>query len=196
MVSAKEKRKLVIAISGASGAIFALRTLEALRDVENAESHLICSVWGERTISEETGKTMDEVRALVDFTHEYYNLGAAVASGSFQADAMAVVPCSMKKISAIANGYTDDLISRAADVMLKEKRRLVLVPRETPFNLIHLKNMTQVAEAGAMIMPLMPAFYNKPKTIEDVIKHFCGRLLDLLGVPNDLQKRWEGKEYV
>jgi len=183
--------KFIIAITGASGSIYGIRLLEALRKV-NAETILIISHTAQGLIEYETDFTSDDVTKLATVYYEEDNLFAPIASGSYAVNikAMCVVPCSMKTLSAIANGYSDNLITRAADVILKEKRRLVLVPRETPLTAIHLKNLLTLAQSGVVILPPIPAFYSKPRTLEDIIQQIVGRVLDHFGIISDVAKRW------
>jgi flavin prenyltransferase len=181
--------KIIVGVSGASGIIYAVRLLEALKR-PGVEVHLIFSEWAVRNLELETDRELEAVRALASCCYGNDDLAAPVSSGSFRAEGMVVAPCSMKTLSAIAHGYSDNLISRAADVTLKEKRKLILVPRESPLSVIHLKNMLAAAQAGAVIMPPMPAFYHRPETIEDVVDHTVARILDHLGLENDLSKRW------
>lgn len=181
--------KIVVGISGASGARYGIRFLEVCRSLD-IETHLVLSAWGRRNIELETEYTVSEVSALAFKTHEDKDLAAAVSSGSFRHDGMVVIPCSMKSVSAIANGFTENLLHRAADVTLKEGRRIILVPRETPLSVIHLENLLKLARAGAIILPPMPAFYNKPRSLEDIVDHLVGRVLDHLGVEHTLVNRW------
>lgn len=185
-------RRLIIGMSGSTGAVFGIRLLEALQDTD-VESHLILSKWAERTIEHETPWTVDEVKALASVVHPLHNQGASVSSGSFQTMGMVVIPCSMKTLAAIALGLSDNLIHRAADVVLKERRKLVLVPRETPLNDIHLENMLRLSRMGTVILPPMPAFYNHPQTIGDIVDHIIARVLDQFGLPFDRARRWEGR---
>lgn len=182
--------KLIVAVSGATGAIYAIRLLQALQSIPTVETHLIVSRWARETITLETGFAPKEVERLAHFGYPEDDMTAPIASGSFMAEAMVIIPCSMKTLAAVAAGYADNLIVRAADVMLKEHRRLIVVARETPLNEIHLRNMLRLARAGAIVMPPVPAFYNHPQSPEDVIDHFVGRVLDLLGIPNHLSRRW------
>jgi len=181
--------KIVVGISGASGMRYGIRFLEVCRSLE-IETHLVLSAWGRRNIELETEYSVDHVSSLASKTHEDSDLAAAVSSGSFRHDGMVVIPCSMKSVSAIANGFTENLLHRAADVTLKEGRKLILVPRETPLSVIHLENLLKVARAGAIILPPMPAFYNKPRNLEDIVDHLVGRVLDHLGVDHTLVNRW------
>jgi flavin prenyltransferase len=183
--------RLVIAITGASGVIYGIRMLETLKKL-GVESHLIMSDWGARNVKIETEYTVDYVRSLPSKVHEDDNLAAPVSSGSFKTDGMAVVPCSMKTLASIANGFDDSLISRAAGVCLKEQRKMVVVPRETPLSKIHLDNMAKLATAGGVIVPAMPGFYYKPKTIDDLVNHVVGKVLDQFGIEHGLFKRWGG----
>ena len=171
--------KIVIGFSGASGIIYGIRLLEILHSI-NIQTYLIISEWAKKNIEIETDKTL-----------EYVKLDASVSSGSFLHDGMVIVPCSMKSLSSIANGYDDTLISRAASVTLKESRKLIIVPRETPLSRIHLENMVKLQEAGAIILPAMPGFYHKPSTIEEIIDHLVGKILDQLNIKHDLFKRWK-----
>jgi 4-hydroxy-3-polyprenylbenzoate decarboxylase len=183
--------RLVVAITGASGVVYGIRMLETLKKL-GIESHLVMSEWGARNVKIETEHTVDYVRSLSFKVYEDDNLAAPVSSGSFKTDGMAVVPCSMKTLASIANGFDDSLVSRAAGVCLKEQRKLVLVPRETPVSKIHLDNMSKLAGAGAAIVPAMPGFYHRPKTLDDLINHVVGKVLDQFGVEHDLFRRWGG----
>ncbi|MDG6882565.1 Phenolic acid decarboxylase subunit B [Phocoenobacter uteri] len=185
-------KRLIIAISGASGAIYAIRLLEVLKSTE-IETHLIISNAAKQTISAETDYTLSEVKALADKVYDIRDIGAAISSGSFRTKGMIVLPCSMKTLSGIAHSYTDDLITRAADVILKERKPLVLCVRETPLHLGHLRLMTQVSEIGGQIIPLMPAFYHRPQTVADIVDQGVNRLLDQFDIylEKELFKRWE-----
>ena len=187
-------KRLVVGISGASGVIFGIRLLEVLRGVDDVEVHLVMSNAGKRTIGLETGLSVEEVEALADRVYRVGDIAAAVASGSFKTSAMVVVPCSMKTLSGIANSYADNLLIRAAEVALKDRRRLVLVPRETPLHLGHLRLLVRVAEMGAVVMPPVPAFYHRPETVEEIVDQTVNRILDVLDIEleDDLFKRWEG----
>jgi 4-hydroxy-3-polyprenylbenzoate decarboxylase len=184
-------RRLVVAITGATGAIYGIRLLERVRAVPDVESHLIVSGPGKRTIVEETEYSVAEVEALASRRHDNKDIGASLASGSFRTDGMVIVPCSIKTASAVAYCRSDTLIARAADVTLKEGRPLVMVVRETPLHAGHLKCMLALAEMGAVVLPPMPAFYVRPKDLEDLIEHTVARALDRLGVPLDLPE-WHG----
>jgi len=183
--------RLVVGISGASGVIYGIRLLEALQ-AENVETHLILTRAAEMTIAYETSYTAKQVQALAHTVYPLADVGAAIASGSFATLGMVVVPCSMKTLAEIATGVTGNLLTRAADVTLKERRRLVLVPRDTPLHLGHLRNMVSVTEIGAIVAPPMPAFYAAPKTLDDLVNHTVGRVLDLFGVESGLVQRWQG----
>lgn len=185
-------RRLVVGITGASGVIYGIRLLEALKS-SGIESHLILSRAAEMTIAYETSYAIKDVKALAHTVYPVGDIGAAVSSGSFQTLGMAILPCSMKTLAEIATGVTPTLLSRAADVTLKERRRLVLVPRETPLHLGHLRNMTAATEMGAIIAPPMPGFYAQPQSLDDLINHTVGRVLDLFGLDAGLVKRWTGR---
>lgn len=184
---------IIIAITGATGVVYGIRLLEVLKETKH-KRHLVISPWGEKNIKIETDYTIKKVKSLATYNYSYYNLGALIASGSFLSDAMIVIPCSMKTLSAIASGYTDNLINRAVDVILKEKRKLIIVPRETPLNIIHLQNMITVANVGGIILPPIPAFYYNPKSVDDVINHTIGKILDQLNIKNEFFFRWRGVE--
>jgi len=184
--------KIIIGISGASGAIYGIRLLELLRALPEVETHLILSTYGRLNIELETAFSVPEVEALADVVHSDKNLAASISSGSFTIDAMVIAPCSMKTLSGVVHSYADTLLIRAADVVLKEQRRLILVPRESPLHLGHTKLLHKAAKLGAILVPPMPAFYNHPTTIDDVVNHTVGRLLDLLGLDTGLVKRWQG----
>lgn len=185
------RRRIIIALTGATGSILGIKTLITLRQL-NVETHLIISKWAEATIKYETDYTVANVRALADHVYNVHDMAAPISSGSFRVDGMAVVPCSVKTLAAISSGFCDDLISRAADVMLKERRRLVLAVRETPLSAVHLQNMTAVTQAGAVIFPPVPAFYIRPSSIEDLVDHSVGRMLDLFDLDTAGLERWEG----
>ncbi len=186
-------RRLIVAISGASGAVYGVRLLQVLRDTPRIESHLVVSSAGWRNVQEEHGLQRADIEALADQVHDIANIGASIASGSFQCSGMVVAPCSMRTLAAIAHGLSDNLITRAADVLLKERRRLVLMVRESPLSLIHLRNMVSATEAGAIICPPMPAFYLRPQSVDDIVDFSVARALDLLDVPHTLAARWNGQ---
>lgn len=184
--------RLIIGITGASGVIYGVRTLLHLRDAD-VETHLVLSEGGRENIDIETDYSVDEVMHLADHVHDPHDVAAPVASGSFLTRGMLVVPCSMRSLSSIANSYNDNLLVRAADVCLKEKRKLVLVVRETPLHKGHLDAMSRAADIGAHILPPIPAFYHRPKTIEDIVDQTIGKMLDYLEIPHQLYRRWEGR---
>jgi 4-hydroxy-3-polyprenylbenzoate decarboxylase len=187
-------KRLIVGISGASGAIYGVRLLQVLRDVAGVESHLIMSQAARQTLSLETDFSLREVQALADVVHDARDIAACVSSGSFKTAGMAILPCSVKTLSGIVHSYTDGLLTRAADVVLKERRPLVLCVRETPLHLGHLRLMTQAAEIGAIIMPPVPAFYHRPQSLDDVINQTVNRVLDQFNIelPADLFTRWQG----
>ena len=185
------KPRLIIGITGASGAILGIRMLEALKSLP-IETHLILSNSAPLTIQQETDWKVEDVLALAHVSYDYQNVGAAIASGSFHTQGMVIIPCSIKTLSAVANSYTDDLISRAADVTLKEGRPLILVVRETPYHPGHLRLMSEAASAGAIIFPPVPAFYIHPSSIDDMINNTVGRILARLGIKTDLYQEWQG----
>lgn len=183
--------RLVVGMTGATGAILGVRFLQALHE-QGVETHLIVSKWARATLQMETDYKVDQILALASKVYSERDQAAAISSGSFRTDGMAVVPCSMKTLAAIRMGYADELVARAADVTLKERRRLVLVPREAPLNAIHLDNMLALAHAGAQMLPPMPAFYNRPESVDDIVNHIVSRLLDQFGLDNTLTRRWNG----
>ena len=186
-------KRLIVAITGASGAIYGIRLLQVLRTLPGWETHLVMSASGALTASQEVDLKRSEIEALADEVHSVKDIGAVVSSGSFHTAGMVVAPCSMKTLAGIAHGLADNLVSRAADVVLKERRRLVLLARETPLNLAHLRNMVAVTEMGAIVFPPVPAFYVRPASLDDMVNHTVGRVLDLFDVDHsDLVKRWEG----
>lgn len=185
-------RRIVLGISGASGAVYGVRLLQALRDMQGVESHLVVSDAGWRNLRHELGMERADVQALADVVHALDNVGASIASGSFAVHGMVVAPCSMRTLAAIAHGLADNLLTRAADVVLKERRRLVLLTRESPLHLVHLRNMATVTEMGGIICPPVPAFYQRPQTVEDIVRHSVARVLDLLDLDNELTPRWQG----
>jgi 4-hydroxy-3-polyprenylbenzoate decarboxylase len=185
-------RRLIVAITGATGALYGVRLLQVLRDMPDMETHLLVSDAGVLNLHQELEMSRKDVEALAHVVHNVRDVGASIASGSFQSEGMIVAPCSMKTLAAIAHGFSDNLITRAADVVLKERRRLVLMARETPLNLAHLRNMTAVTEMGGVIFPPLPAFYHKPRSIEEMVDHSLGRVLDLFGIAHALAPRWSG----
>ena len=185
--------RLVVGTSGASGAIYGLRILEVLRDL-GIETHLVMSDSAKRTIVYETDRKIDEVKQLATHVHELNDVGACISSGSFKHDGMVIAPCSIKTLSALAQSFNTNLLIRAADVTLKERRKLVLMVRETPLHLGHLRLMTHVTETGAVVLPPLPAFYHRPKTLEDIIDQSVNKALDQLGVEAELFHRWTGNE--
>jgi 4-hydroxy-3-polyprenylbenzoate decarboxylase len=189
---ADRPQRLVIAITGATGAVYGVRLLQHLRNISTVETHLVVSDAAVLTLHQETGLQRKEVEALADVVHKQNNIGASIASGSFQADGMVIAPCSMKTLASVAHGLSDNLIARAADVMLKERRRLILMVRETPFNLAHLRNMTAVTEMGGIIFPPLPSFYHQPRSIDEMVDHTVARVIDLFGLCHNLAPRWNG----
>ncbi len=189
MEDEKSYLRLVVGISGASGVIYGLRTLEILHSMK-IETHVVLSQWGEKNIEIETDKTIEYVRSLATALYGNDSLAAPISSGSFLHSGMIIVPCSMKTLASIANGYDETLISRAAGVTLKESRLLVVVPRETPLSRIHLQNMLRLAEAGAVILPAMPGFYHKPTSLQDMVDHLVSKIIDQFNIRNNLSRRW------
>jgi flavin prenyltransferase len=187
-------RRIIVGMSGASGAIYGIRTMEALRAAGGIEIHLIMSASAGQTIVDETDWKVADVRALADVVHNFRDIGASLSSGSYRTDGIMVAPCSIKTLSGIVNSYDDNLLTRAADVCLKEKRRVVLLVREAPFHLGHLELMTRAAQYGAVVMPPVPAFYHRPKTLDDVINQSVGKAIDFFDVPHTLFKRWKEDE--
>ncbi|CAL9325391.1 non-oxidative hydroxyarylic acid decarboxylases subunit B [Streptomyces sp. SudanB182_2057] len=184
--------RLVVGMTGATGAVFGVRFLQVLAQLPDVETHLVLSRWARTTIELETGLSVSEVGDLADVVHQPQDQGAAISSGSFRTDGMVIVPCSMKTLAAIRAGYADTLVARAADVILKERRKLVLVPRETPLSEIHLENMLALCRMGARLVPPMPAFYNHPRSVDDIVDHVVTRILDQFDLPAPAAKRWEG----
>lgn len=187
-------KRLIVGISGASGAIYGVRLLQVLRDIPDVETHLIMSQAARQTLSLETDLSLRDVQAFASVTHDARDIAASISSGSFPTAGMVILPCSIKTLSGIVHSYTDGLLTRAADVVLKERRPLVLCVRETPLHLGHLRLMTQAAEIGAVIMPPVPAFYHRPQTLDDVINQTVNRVLDQfdIALPQDLFTRWQG----
>jgi len=184
-------QRLIVGISGASGTVYGVRLLEALQE-GSVETHLVMSEAGKRVAEVESGYSEDYIESLANVVHPNKDIGAAIASGSFHTLGMVVAPCSVKSLSAVANSYNDTLLVRAADVVLKERRKLVLVIRETPLHLGHLRLMAQATENGAVILPPMPSFYHKPQTIDDIVNQTVGKILDQFGIEHELFRRWEG----
>ena len=181
--------KIVVGMTGSTGAIYGIRTLEVLRDM-GVETHLVMSEWASKCVLMETQHSIETVKSMASHVHSDSNMAAAISSGTFRVDGMAVVPCSMKTLSSIANGYDENLISRAAGVALKEGRRLVLMARETPLSAVHLENMLKLARLGAVILPPVTEFYTKPQTVGDIIDHGVGKCLDQFGLDHGLYRRW------
>ncbi|MFQ5434743.1 MAG: UbiX family flavin prenyltransferase [Anaerolineae bacterium] len=190
-------KRIIVGISGASGIIYGVRLLEALGGVADVETHLVMSAAAATTLRLETDYTVDEVTALADVSYGFKNIAAAIASGSFKTAGMVVAPCSMKTLAGIAHSFSDNLLLRAADVALKDRRRLILLTRETPLHLGHLRLMVQVTELGGIILPPMPAFYHRPQTIDDIVNQTVNRALDLLEIEltDDLFRRWQGGDH-
>lgn len=186
--------RLIIAITGASGVIYGIRLLEVLSGMKEIETHLIISEAGELNIRHETEYKIEAVKALANFSYDIGDTGARISSGTFKRDGMIVAPCTVKTMSALANSYCENLIIRAGDVTLKERKKLVLLVRETPLHIGHIRNMALLSEMGAIIMPPVPAFYHRPRTIQDIIDHTIGKTLDILGIEHNLFKRWAGPD--
>lgn len=192
MTHAAPPKRIIVAISGASGAVYGVRLLQVLRDLGQVQTHLTISDAGLLNLQQELDMSRAQVEALADVAYPVREVGAAIASGSFQCDGMVVAPCSMRMLAAVAHGLSDNLMARAADVMLKERRRLILMVRETPLNLAHLRNMTSVTEMGGLIFPPVPSFYHRPQTLADMVDHTVSRVVDLLGLPQPQAPRWHG----
>jgi len=190
--SSPPRQRLIVAITGATGAIYGVRLLEHLRKHGQVETHLMISEAGVLNLHQELDMRRKDVEALADVVHHVRDVGACIASGSFASTGMVVAPCSMKTLAAVAHGLSDNLITRAADVVLKERRRLVLMVRETPFNLAHLRNMTAVTEMGGVIFPPLPGFYQRPASMEEMVDHTLGRVLDMFGISLQLTPEWRG----
>ncbi len=184
--------RLIVAITGASGAIYGVRLLQLLRQSSGIETHLLLSEAGVLNVHQEMGLKRKDVEQLADVNHNLRDVGASIASGSFQHLGMVVAPCSMKTLAAVAHGFSDNLLTRSADVTLKERRKLILMVRETPLNLAHLRNMTSVTEMGGIIFPPVPAFYHNPQNLEQMVDHSLSRVLDLVNIPNQIAPRWQG----
>lgn len=185
-------KRLIVAITGASGALYGVRLLAQLQRTEGVETHLMISDAAALNLHHELDLKRKDIEALANHVHSVRDIGACVASGSFRSDGMVIAPCSMKTLASVAHGMCDNLITRAADVMLKERRTLVLMVRETPFNLAHLRNMTAVTEMGGIVFPPLPALYQRPQSIADMVDHTVGRVLDTLGIAQDLAPEWAG----
>jgi 4-hydroxy-3-polyprenylbenzoate decarboxylase len=190
--SAQPKQRLIIAITGATGSVYGVRLLQVLQANPDVETHLLISEAGVLNLHQELDMKRKDVEAFADVVHHVRDVGASIASGSFQSDGMVIAPCSMKTLASVAHGMSDNLITRAADVVLKERRRLILMVRETPFNLAHLRNMTAVTEMGGIIFPPLPGFYHRPQSIQEMVDHTVGRVLDMFALPHELTPRWQG----
>lgn len=188
----RKSKRMIVAMTGATGAIYGQRLLEMLKATGECETHLVMSPAAVLNVREELPQGKSALEALADVVHNVRNIGASIASGSFLCDGMVIAPCSMRTLGTVAHALSDNLISRAADVMLKERRRLVMMTRETPLNLAHLRNMTACTEMGAIIFPPVPAFYSRPSSLEDIVDHSCMRVLDLFGIHVTPEKRWKG----
>jgi 4-hydroxy-3-polyprenylbenzoate decarboxylase len=186
-------RRIIVGISGASGAVYGVRLLQVLFDVSGVQTHLVVSDAGWRNVAQEHGMQREAVEALAHAVHDVRDVGAAIASGSFQCSGMVVAPCSMRTLAAVAHGLSDNLLTRAADVVLKERRRLMLMVRESPLHLVHLRNMVSVTEMGAIVCPPLPGFYLRPQSVDDIVDFSVARVLDLLDVPHTLAARWQGQ---
>jgi 4-hydroxy-3-polyprenylbenzoate decarboxylase len=185
-------KRIIVGITGATGAVFGVRLLEAL-GAAGVETHLVLSKWGQQTVEHELGLTLADLRKRASVVHGSTNMAATVSSGSFRTAGMVIAPCSMRTAAAIAHGYGESLVHRAADVVLKERRKLVLVPRETPLSEVHLENLLKLARMGVAIVPPMPAFYNKPASVDDIVNHIVARVLDQFDIDAALAKRWDGE---
>ncbi len=183
---------LIIGITGATGVVYGIRLLEVLSSINDIETHLIISEAGEMNIEGETDRKVEDIKKLASFSYDIRDVGARLASGSFQRDGMIIAPCTVKTMSALANSYTENLLIRSGDVTLKERKKLVLLVRETPLHIGHIRNMEKLCEMGAIIMPPVPAFYHKPKTIQDIIDHTIGKTLDMFDIKHNLFQRWAG----
>ncbi|MBV7273683.1 UbiX family flavin prenyltransferase [Clostridiaceae bacterium UIB06] len=184
--------EIVVGVTGATGTIYAVRLLEVLKENKNINTHLIMSEWAKKNLEIETDYSLDYLESLATYIYDHKNLGAKTSSGSFITDGMVILPCSMKTLSSIANGYDDNLISRTAGVMIKEGRKLILSPRETPLSPIHLENMLKLSRIGVRMVPPMAAFYNSPQSVEDIINHHVMKILDQFGIIYNKAKRWDG----
>ena len=187
-------KRIIIAISGASGSIYGIDLMKKLQAIDGIETHLIISEWAKKNIELETNYSLNEVKKMADYYYSNHNLGAKISSGSFRADEMVIVPASMKTVAGIAIGFDEDLIMRSASVALKEQRKLIIVPRETPLSVIHLENLTKLARLGVHIIPPMPAFYNHPQSIQDIVDHQSMKVLDSLEIETNFANRWDGED--
>ena len=192
LVHTTPPKRIIVAISGASGAVYGVRLLQVLRALGSVQTHLTVSDAGLLNLQQELEMSRTDVEALADVAYPVREVGSAIASGSFQCDGMVVAPCSMRMLAAVAHGLSDNLMARAADVMLKERHRLILMVRETPLNLAHLRNMTSVTEMGGIIFPPVPSFYHRPQTLAEMVDHTVSRVVDLLGLPQPQAPRWSG----
>jgi 4-hydroxy-3-polyprenylbenzoate decarboxylase len=183
---------IIIAITGATGAVYGIRLLEVLAAMKDMETHLVISEAGEKVISSETSWKVSDVRKLASYSYDIKDIYAPIASGSFPSDGMVVAPCTIKTLSALANSYSENLIVRAGDVTLKERKKLVVVVRETPLHLGHLRNMERLTEMGGIVLPPMPAFYHRPQSVQDIVDHTVGKILDIFGIKHELFTRWSG----
>ena len=191
VIPARAPKRLIVGITGATGAVFGVRLLEALKAAQ-VETHLVLSRWGQRTVEHETGLTFADLESRVSVVHGSGNMAATISSGSFRTDGMIIAPCSMRTVATIAHGNGENLVHRAADVVLKERRRLVIVPRETPLSEIHLENLLKLARMGVSIVPPMPAFYNKPGSLDEMVDHIVARVLDRFDIDASFARRWDG----
>lgn len=185
--------KIVVGITGSSGVIYGIKLLHFLNEF-GVETHLVLSKWAEKNIEIETDENITQIKKMASFEYKENDMAASISSGSFKTNGMIIIPCSMKTLASIANGYDDNLISRAASVTIKENRKLVIVPRETPLSQIHLSNMLKLAKIGVIILPAMPGFYHRPKTVNDLVLHIVGKTLDQFEINNDVFKRWENNQ--
>ncbi len=183
---------IIVGITGATGTVYGIRLLEVLAPMKDIETHLVISEAGKKTIAHETPQSIDDIRKLASYSYDIDDIEAPISSGSFFWDGMVVAPCTIKTMSALANSYSENLLVRAGDVTLKEHRKLVLMVRETPLHLGHLRNMARLSEMGAIIMPPMPAFYHRPQTIQDIVDHTVGKVLDIFNIKHNLFRRWSG----
>jgi len=192
MENATRNKRLIVAITGATGAIFGVRLLEALKAAQ-VETHLVLSKWGQQTVEHETGLSLADLQERAAVVHGSGNMAATISSGSFRTDGMIIAPCSMRTVGAIAHSNGDNLVHRAADVVLKERRKMVLLPRETPLSEVHLENLLKLARMGVVILPPMPAFYNRPASLDDIVDHVVARVLDQFDIEASFAKRWDGE---